>query len=180
MIDTDFPRATTISGDVTDPQSPYAPLLTDLRAGFGRWRERDDASTAESCAEVIWDSIHADVPPMRVVVGEDAASEYETAVAVDARRYRVAVEPGGVDTGASSPGAGPSGPDAAPVPVPGPSGVPGALSGPVVAVPGSTPRAPARPAPPPLASAFTVPADAGPGGAYGGGAYGGPGGGAFG
>jgi NAD(P)-dependent dehydrogenase (short-subunit alcohol dehydrogenase family) len=72
MIDTDFPKATTISGDVTDPGSPYAPLLTDLRAGFGRWRDRDDASTAESCAEVIWESIHAEVPPMRVVVGEDA------------------------------------------------------------------------------------------------------------
>ncbi len=73
MIDTDFPKATALSGAVTDPASPYAPLFDDLRAGFGRWRERDDASTAESCAEVIWDSIHADVPPIRVVVGEDAA-----------------------------------------------------------------------------------------------------------
>lgn len=121
------------------------------------------------------------LPEGLVVVGEDAASEYETAVAVDARRYRVAVDATGVDAGAPSPGAGPSGPDAAPTPVPGPPGVPGALSGPVVAVPGVTARPPGRPAPPPLASAFTVPAEAVPGGAYGGGAYGGgPGGGAFG
>lgn len=73
MIDTDFPSATTLSGDVTDPSSPYAPLFADLRAGFGRWRERDDASTAGSCAEAIWDAVHADVPPIRVVVGDDAA-----------------------------------------------------------------------------------------------------------
>lgn len=123
------------------------------------------------------------LPADLVVVGEDASSEYETAVAVDARRYRVAVEPGGVDAGTAppSPGTGPSGPSVAPAGVPGPPGVPGALAGPVVAVPGSTPRAPSRPAAPPLASAFTVPAEAVPGGGYGGGAYGGGlGGGAFG
>lgn len=72
MINTDFPKATVLSDDVTDPGSPYAPLFTDLRAGFGAWRERDDASTAESCAEVIWDAINMDDPPMRIVVGEDA------------------------------------------------------------------------------------------------------------
>jgi len=72
MIDTDFPKATVLSGDVTDPQSPYAPLFTDLRAGFGAWRERDDASTAESCAQVICDAIAMSDPPMRIVVGEDA------------------------------------------------------------------------------------------------------------
>jgi len=72
MIDTDFPKATVLSADVTDPQSPYAPLFTDLRAGFGAWRERDDASTAESCAQVICDAIAMSDPPMRIVVGEDA------------------------------------------------------------------------------------------------------------
>jgi NAD(P)-dependent dehydrogenase (short-subunit alcohol dehydrogenase family) len=73
MIDTDFPSATRLTGDVTDPDSPYAPLFADLRAGFGAWRERPDASTGESCAEAIWDAIHADPPPIRVVVGDDAA-----------------------------------------------------------------------------------------------------------
>jgi len=72
MIDTDFPSATRISGGVTDPESPYAPLFGDLRAGFGKWRERPDSSTAASCAEAIWDAIHADPPPIRVVVGDDA------------------------------------------------------------------------------------------------------------
>jgi NAD(P)-dependent dehydrogenase (short-subunit alcohol dehydrogenase family) len=73
MIDTDFPSATRLTGGVTDPDSPYAPLFGGLRAGFAAWRERPDGSTAESCAEVIWDSVHADPVPIRVVVGDDAA-----------------------------------------------------------------------------------------------------------
>lgn len=72
MIDTDFPAATVLTGGVTEPDSPYAPLFQDLRAGFGQWRARDDASTAASCAEVIWDAIQSDTPPMRIVVGDDA------------------------------------------------------------------------------------------------------------
>jgi len=72
MINTDFPKATVLGDDITNPASPYAPLFADLRAGFGAWRERDDASTAQSCAEVIWDAINRDDPPMRIVVGEDA------------------------------------------------------------------------------------------------------------
>lgn len=72
MINTDFPKATVLGDDITDPQSPYAPLFADLRAGFGAWRERDDASTAESCAAVIGDAIAMDHPPMRIVVGDDA------------------------------------------------------------------------------------------------------------
>lgn len=83
MIDTDFPGATVLTGGVTDPESPYAPLFADLRAGFGKWRERPDASTAESCAGVIWDAIHADPPPLRVVVGEDAA-ELDAAIRTSA------------------------------------------------------------------------------------------------
>ncbi len=73
MIDTDFPSATRLTGGVTDADSPYAPLFGDLRAGFGKWRERPDSSTAATCAEAIWDAIHADPPPIRVVVGDDAA-----------------------------------------------------------------------------------------------------------
>jgi NAD(P)-dependent dehydrogenase (short-subunit alcohol dehydrogenase family) len=72
MIDTDFPSATVPSGGVTDADSPYAPLVQDLRAGFAAWRARDDASTAQSCAEVIWDAISSESPPMRIVVGDDA------------------------------------------------------------------------------------------------------------
>ena len=79
MIDTDFPSATRISGGVTDADSPYAPLFGDLRAGFGKWRERPDSSTAASCAEAIWGAIHADPPPIRVVVGDDA-SELDEAI----------------------------------------------------------------------------------------------------
>lgn len=73
MIDTDFPSATRLTGGVTEPDSPYAPLFGGLRAGFAAWRERPDASTGESCAEVIWESVHADPVPIRVVVGDDAA-----------------------------------------------------------------------------------------------------------
>lgn len=73
MIDTDFPSATRLTGGVTDPDSPYAPLFGGLRAGFAAWRERPDASTGESCAEVIWESVHSDPVPIRVVVGDDAA-----------------------------------------------------------------------------------------------------------
>jgi NAD(P)-dependent dehydrogenase (short-subunit alcohol dehydrogenase family) len=73
MIATDFPKATVLTGNVTDPDSPYAPLFGDLRAGFGAWRERDDASTAESCAEVIWNAVNDPHAPIRIVVGDDAA-----------------------------------------------------------------------------------------------------------
>ena len=73
MIATDFPKATVLTGNVTDPDSPYAPLFGDLRAGFGAWRERDDASTAESCAEVIWNAVNDPNAPIRIVVGDDAA-----------------------------------------------------------------------------------------------------------
>ena len=83
MIDTDFPRATKVTGGVTDADSPYAPLFGDLRAGCGKWRERPDSSTAASCAEAIWDAIHADPPPIRVVVGDDAA-ELDAAIRTSA------------------------------------------------------------------------------------------------
>lgn len=73
MIDTDFPAATRLTGDVASPESPYAPLFGDLRAGFGAWRARPDCSTAESCAEAVWNALQSTGSPMRVVVGDDAA-----------------------------------------------------------------------------------------------------------
>ncbi len=73
MINTDFPKATVVTGGVTHPDSPYAPLFKDLRAGFGAWRQREGASTAQSCAEAICDAIAMPNPPLRIVVGEDAA-----------------------------------------------------------------------------------------------------------
>jgi NAD(P)-dependent dehydrogenase (short-subunit alcohol dehydrogenase family) len=76
MISTDFSSATVVSGGVTDPDSPYAPLLAGLRGGFRVWRERDDTSTAESCAELIWEAIEADAPPMRMPAGDDAVELY--------------------------------------------------------------------------------------------------------
>lgn len=73
MVATDFPAATRLTGDVTDPGSPYASLFGDLRAGFGAWRARPDGSTAETCAEAVWDALQSTDTPMRVLVGEDAA-----------------------------------------------------------------------------------------------------------
>lgn len=73
MIATDFPAATRLTGDVTDPESPYASLFGDLRAGFGAWRARPDCSTAESCAQAVWDALQSSGTPMRVLVGDDAA-----------------------------------------------------------------------------------------------------------
>ncbi|MSO44264.1 MAG: SDR family oxidoreductase [Thermoleophilia bacterium] len=73
MVRTDFPKATVLTGDLTDPQSPYASLFGDLRAGFAAWRDRPDVSTGDTCAEAIWHAIHANPPPIRVVVGDDAA-----------------------------------------------------------------------------------------------------------
>ncbi|MGB1802907.1 MAG: SDR family oxidoreductase [Miltoncostaeaceae bacterium] len=73
MIDTDFSSATRLSGGVADPASPYAPLFGGLRAGFSEWRARPDTSTGASCADAIWDAVHAEDPPIRVVVGGDAA-----------------------------------------------------------------------------------------------------------
>jgi len=72
MIDTDFSSATRVSGGVADPGSPYAPLFAGIRAGFSAWRERPDTSTGASCADAIWTAVHADEPPIRVVVGGDA------------------------------------------------------------------------------------------------------------
>lgn len=73
MIDTDFSSATRVSGGVADPASPYAPLFGGLRVGFAEWRARPDTSTGASCADAIWEAVHAEEPPIRVVVGGDAA-----------------------------------------------------------------------------------------------------------
>ena len=73
MIDTDFSSATRVSGGVADPASPYAPLFGGLRVGFAEWRARPDTSTGASCADAIWGAVHAEEPPIRVVVGGDAA-----------------------------------------------------------------------------------------------------------
>lgn len=72
MIDTEFSRATVVSGQVTDPESEYAHLFQGLRGGFGAWRQRDDTSSAGDCARAVWDIISSDDPPIRMPVGGDA------------------------------------------------------------------------------------------------------------
>jgi NAD(P)-dependent dehydrogenase (short-subunit alcohol dehydrogenase family) len=70
MVATEFPKATTPTGSVTDPEGPYAPLLAELRAGFGQWRERHGVGAEEVAAAVVA-AIADPAAPFRVEVGED-------------------------------------------------------------------------------------------------------------
>lgn len=70
MVETEFPKATTPTGSVADPDGPYAPLLGELRAGFGEWRRRHGIG-AEEVAEAIAAAIADPAAPFRVEVGED-------------------------------------------------------------------------------------------------------------
>lgn len=72
MIDTDFPQATRRTGAMFDGEGPYVPLLTELRQGFGAWRERCDTD-ADLCADAVYAAAVDPATPFRVPVGDDAA-----------------------------------------------------------------------------------------------------------
>lgn len=73
MVDTDFPMATRRSGPAAGGEGPYAPLLGQLREGFGEWRRRYPTSAAEVAERVLAAAGDPD-GPFQVPVGPD--SEY--------------------------------------------------------------------------------------------------------
>jgi NAD(P)-dependent dehydrogenase (short-subunit alcohol dehydrogenase family) len=70
MIDTDFPKATRVSGSLMSPEGPYALQFAELRASFGAWRAME-VSSADDVAEVITTAATEPDPPFRIVVGLD-------------------------------------------------------------------------------------------------------------
>ena len=71
MVDTDFPRATRITGALGRGEGPYLPLLAELRQGFAAWRERSPTPPAVVAAPVLVAAESAE-GPFRIPVGEDA------------------------------------------------------------------------------------------------------------
>jgi NAD(P)-dependent dehydrogenase (short-subunit alcohol dehydrogenase family) len=71
MVDTDFPKATRPTGAVSRGEGPYAPLLTELRAGFRRWRE-EHPTGPEVVADVVARAVADPAAPFRLPVGADA------------------------------------------------------------------------------------------------------------
>ena len=71
MVDTDFPKATRITGAVGRGEGPYAELFAELRAGLGRWR-RDHPTTAGDVGAAIVAATLDPACPFRVPVGDDA------------------------------------------------------------------------------------------------------------
>ena len=72
MVATDFPRATRPTGALSRGEGPYAPLLSEVRLGFGAWRERNPTPPSEVAARVLAAALDPR-GPFRVPVGEDAA-----------------------------------------------------------------------------------------------------------
>lgn len=71
MVDTDFPRATRPTGRVGRGEGPYAPLLADLRQGFGEWRRRYPTGP-EEVARAALEAATDPASPFRIPVGDDA------------------------------------------------------------------------------------------------------------
>lgn len=71
MVDTDFPKATRPTGALARGEGPYLPLLADLRAGFGAWRERNPTSP-DAIAMPVLGAAENPEGPFRIPVGEDA------------------------------------------------------------------------------------------------------------
>ena len=71
MVDTDFPRATRPTGSLGRGEGPYLPLLGELRAGFGSWRERNPTPPSE-VADLVLAAALDPAGPFRVPAGEDA------------------------------------------------------------------------------------------------------------
>lgn len=72
MVDTDFPKATRPTGAVSRGEGPYVPLLGQIRAGFGAWRERNP-TPPEFVARFALDAATREGEgPFRIAVGPDA------------------------------------------------------------------------------------------------------------
>ena len=71
MVDTDFPKATRLTGAAGRGEGPYAELLAELRAGLGRWRRDHPTTGLDVAAAVVAAALDPD-GPFRVPVGDDA------------------------------------------------------------------------------------------------------------
>lgn len=71
MVDTDFPAATRRSGPASAGEGPYAPLLGQLREGFGEWRRQYPTSAADVAERVLAAAGDPD-GPFQVPVGTDS------------------------------------------------------------------------------------------------------------
>lgn len=70
MVDTDFPKATTLTGSAAEEGGVYRPLLLGLRGGFARWRAEGQVSP-EVVAEAVVRAAEDPSSPFRIVVGAD-------------------------------------------------------------------------------------------------------------
>lgn len=71
MVDTDFPRATRLTGAVGRGEGPYAELGAELRAGFAHWRANHPTTGEDVAAAVVAATLDRD-GPFHVPVGDDA------------------------------------------------------------------------------------------------------------
>jgi NAD(P)-dependent dehydrogenase (short-subunit alcohol dehydrogenase family) len=71
MVDTDFPRATRLTGAMANGEGPYAPLLEGVRAGFADWRRRHPTQPEDVAAAIVRAATDP-ATPFRVTVGHDA------------------------------------------------------------------------------------------------------------
>jgi len=71
MVDTDFPRATRVTGALAQGEGPWADFFEDLRAGFRAWRERASSSDDEVARAVVAAALTPGTP-FRIPVGADA------------------------------------------------------------------------------------------------------------
>jgi NAD(P)-dependent dehydrogenase (short-subunit alcohol dehydrogenase family) len=71
MVDTDFPRATRMTGAVARGEGPYRALGAELRAAFGRWRQNHPTTPQDVAAAVVAATLDP-ACPFRVPVGDDA------------------------------------------------------------------------------------------------------------
>ena len=71
MVDTDFPKATRMTGAVARGEGPYLALGAELRAAFGRWRQNHPTTPQDVAAAVVAATLDP-ACPFRVPVGDDA------------------------------------------------------------------------------------------------------------
>lgn len=72
MVNTDFPKATRITGSLATGGGDYDELFGQLRAGFGAWRASDGATDGPTVARAVVAAAEDPSTPFRVPVGGDA------------------------------------------------------------------------------------------------------------
>ena len=71
MVNTDFSRATRVTGALSRGEGPYAPLFGELRQGFAAWRERNPTPPAVIAQLALAAAVDPD-GPFRIPAGDDA------------------------------------------------------------------------------------------------------------